>query len=76
MIPLVLKFILMPFQQTNNQQMRTAVTDAIAHNTKFCVKEFLIIEKLNACWVQLADYFCSGKISFFKCDQEACPITI
>lgn len=24
----------------------------------------------------LADDFCSGKISFFKCDQEACPITI
>lgn len=64
MIPLVLKFILMPFQQTNNQQVRTAVTKAIVHLAKFCVKEFLITEKLNVCWVWLADNFCSGKNQF------------
>lgn len=50
-IPLVLKFKLMPFQQTDDQQVRTAVTDATVHITKFFMKEFLITEKLNVCWV-------------------------
>lgn len=76
MIPYVLKFKLMPFQQASNQQVRTAVTDASVHITKFFMKEFLVTEKLNVCWVWLQDDFCSEKISFFKWNHEACPITV
>ena len=50
----------MLLQQTNNQQVRTAVTDAVAHSTPFIVNEILIItEVVNAYKFWLADYFCS-----------------